>query len=420
MIDEENGFPPAELFTAGSPECFLQCRHGVDARSDNRENVETVLAQLGQESRFDHGGFARAGCAAHNNKLVSSNLVAQLFDNAIAPVEEFFIGFIKGLKTFVRTSTRNQRKVQSMTRMQKNEFAFVVLAQRKEPRCLTQLLAFLDCRRLDLVADVGVEFRRRNHAIAFLLNFCIGGAGKSFEQRQRKGRMRRAVVRFLYPAIAGCFPLQHIQRLLVVRRRRNHLPGRIHDKAVKAFLVNSLGHQCADGAELARPFERAGEATIQNQQHMPAGKLVQRFVQIFHRNECLHICRIGICRNDVSGWTIIAIGGNAMAGKIEHNAVVLSHALQCLMQKSSNLVSLRIQQRRMNREVLLHGQYFCQSARIIHRRLQRRHFLILVDADDERVMLRERESVAALGEFCLFHDNGFRHVTGRTEHQQAH
>ncbi|MCG3120270.1 MAG: hypothetical protein ALAOOOJD_02929 [bacterium] len=162
--------------------------------------------------------------------------------------------------------------------MQKNKLAFVMFLQRKKARRLPQLLAFLNRRRLDLIANVGIKLCRGNDAIAFLLNFGIRRAGQPFKQRQRKRRMRQAPIDIFYAAITGGFALQHIQRFLIVSRRSDHLPGRILHKAVEAFFINFFRHQRADGAKVTRPLKRPGKAAIQNEQQMPARQRVQAFM----------------------------------------------------------------------------------------------------------------------------------------------
>lgn len=166
------------------------------------------------------------------------------------------------------------------------------------------------------IFDVEIEFRHGDHAIA--ATSCpmqVGGAGETFQQRQRERRVIFSGVTHAERVVR-----RHIQRTLVRRRGGEYLPGLTGNEPAIPLLV----HQPWRQNQMARrgPAKRAGKAAIENHEHVTAAQLLQRFTQCRHRQVTGCGNLVGVLRQQIALRTVAFLLRDAMSREVEDNPVL--------------------------------------------------------------------------------------------------
>ena len=125
---------------------------------------------------------------------------------------------------------------------------------------------------------------------------------------------------------------------------------------------------------------------------MTAGQLLERVQQFRHRHQGLQVHRVGVGWYQVACRPVVAVRGDAVSGEVEQHPVVgLDAPEHRFADQRTHRVAAGVQQRRLHVEVLLPGQHLREFTRVVDRGLQRRHLLVGIYADDEGMVLLERQ-----------------------------
>ena len=74
------------------------------------------------------------------------------------------------------------------------------------------------------------------------------------------------------------------------------------------------------------PAERAGEAAVEDRQHVPAGQRGQPGVQVGHGEHAGRVAGLGVLGHQVAARAVVAVQRDAVAGEVDQQAVVVAQA----------------------------------------------------------------------------------------------
>ena len=268
---------------------------------------------------------------------------------------------------------------------EEDELALAVLVERPEAGGLLVVSLLLGLH-LHLFAQIEIEFGGGDDAVALAFGHQVGIAFRQrIEQGQGEGRVQTLLAG---PRAALGIPGQHVERLLIVGGGGEHLPGGGEQVAVVAFLVQDLG-QCADVAG-GCPAEGAGEAAVEDGEHVAAGQRGQPGVQVGHGEHAGGVAGYGVLGDQVAGRAVVAVERDAVAGEVDEQAVVVAEAGRQFFgeERAQPLPRDGLAGGRLGQQeclVAVRGaQQFLQPCGVVDRGGQRRDAAAVgVDADDD-------------------------------------